>query len=103
MQEPELLTADAERVQRQMESVAVGHYRAFINASEAAHTIRHEIAAVDQHLGTMVSFPSFTLATCCCRCSPPGLVDRLCTIRHEIVAVHKHLGIIRSSCSICSL
>jgi len=60
-QEPELLTADAERVQRQMESVAVGHYRAFINASEAAHTIRHEIAAVDQHLGTMVRPALFCL------------------------------------------
>ncbi|CAI5996345.1 unnamed protein product [Closterium sp. NIES-65] len=53
--EPELLRADAERVQRQMQEVAVAHYRAFITAADAIRSIHREINSVDQHLGSLVS------------------------------------------------
>ncbi|CAI5521432.1 unnamed protein product [Closterium sp. Naga37s-1] len=52
--EPELLRADAERVQRQMQEVAVAHYRAFITAADAIRSIHREINSVDQHLGSLV-------------------------------------------------
>ncbi|GJP86774.1 hypothetical protein CLOP_g16756 [Closterium sp. NIES-67] len=53
--EPELLRSDAERVQRQMQEVAVAHYRAFITAADAIGSIHREIASIDQHLGSLVS------------------------------------------------
>lgn len=55
LQEPELLRVDGERIRRQMQEVAVGHYRAFITAADAVQNITHEITAVDEHLKTLVS------------------------------------------------
>jgi hypothetical protein len=52
--EPELLRVDADRIQRQMQEVAVGHYRAFIAAADAVQHISHEITSVDQHLKSLV-------------------------------------------------
>ena len=54
LQEPELLRVDAERIRRQMQEVAVGHYRAFISAADAVQNITHEITSVDEHLTTLV-------------------------------------------------
>ncbi len=54
IQEPELLRVDADRIQRQMQEVAVGHYRAFIAAADAVQHISHEITSVDQHLKSLV-------------------------------------------------
>ena len=34
IQEPELLKADGERIERQLQEVAVRHYRAFITTAE---------------------------------------------------------------------
>ncbi|CAK9869568.1 unnamed protein product [Sphagnum jensenii] len=53
--EPELLRVDADRIQRQMQEVAVGHYRAFIAAADAVQHISHEITSVDQHLKSLVA------------------------------------------------
>lgn len=53
-QEPELLKADGDRVKRQMQEVAVSHYRAFITAAQAVQLIRSEISAIDHHLGSLV-------------------------------------------------
>eukprot|EP00850_Spirogloea_muscicola_P002714 SM000010S04352 [mRNA] locus=s10:1079419:1087306:+ [translate_table: standard] len=52
--EPELLRTEAERIQRQMQEVAIGHYRAFIAAAEAVQSIRKEIAKVDLHLESLI-------------------------------------------------
>lgn len=54
-QEPELLRVDGERIRRQMQEVAVGHYRAFITAADAVQNITHEITAVDEHLKTLIA------------------------------------------------
>lgn len=54
-QEPELLKADGDRVKRQMQEVAVSHYRAFITAAQAVQSIRAELSAIDNHLGSLVS------------------------------------------------
>ena len=54
MQEPELLRVDAERIRRQMQEVAVGHYRAFISAADAVQHITQEITSVDKHLEALV-------------------------------------------------
>lgn len=54
-QEPELLRVDGDRIRRQMQEVAVGHYRAFITAADAVQNITHEITSVDGHLKTLVS------------------------------------------------
>lgn len=56
LQEPELLRVDAERIQRQMQEVAVGNYRAFIAAADALLAIREEVSSIDKHLGSLVSF-----------------------------------------------
>ncbi|KAM1186247.1 hypothetical protein ACFXTH_015391 [Malus domestica] len=40
--EPELLRVDAERIQRQMQEMAVANYRAFIAASDVLVAIRNE-------------------------------------------------------------
>uniref|UniRef100_A0A7I3ZXT4 Conserved oligomeric Golgi complex subunit 8 n=1 Tax=Physcomitrium patens TaxID=3218 RepID=A0A7I3ZXT4_PHYPA len=53
--EPELLRVDGERIRRQMQEVAVGHYRAFIAAADAVQNITHEITAVDEHLKTLIA------------------------------------------------
>lgn len=52
--EPELLRVDAERIQRQMQEVAVGNYRAFIAAADALLAIREEVTSIDKHLDTLV-------------------------------------------------
>lgn len=52
--EPELLRSDAERVRRQMQEVAVGHYRAFITAAEAVQSVHSELGTVDHHLESLV-------------------------------------------------
>lgn len=49
------MRVDGERIRRQMQEVAVGHYRAFISAADAVQNITHEITAVDEHLKTLVS------------------------------------------------
>lgn len=54
MQEPELLRVDAERIRRQMQEVAVGHYRAFISAADAVQHVTQEITSVDKHLESLV-------------------------------------------------
>ncbi|KAG9442720.1 hypothetical protein H6P81_018574 [Aristolochia fimbriata] len=53
--EPELLRVDAERIQRQMQEVAVGNYRAFIAAADALLSIREEVTAIDKHLESLVA------------------------------------------------
>ncbi|XP_068658449.1 conserved oligomeric Golgi complex subunit 8 [Aristolochia californica] len=53
--EPELLRVDAERIQRQMQEVAVGNYRAFIAAADALLSIREEVTAIDKHLESLVT------------------------------------------------
>ncbi|PRQ27993.1 putative oligomeric Golgi complex subunit 8, cullin repeat-like-containing [Rosa chinensis] len=52
--EPELLRVDAERIQRQMQEVAVGNYRAFIAASDALLVIRDEVSSIDKHLESLI-------------------------------------------------
>ncbi|KAK0572124.1 hypothetical protein LWI29_026480 [Acer saccharum] len=53
--EPELLRVDAERIQRQMQEVAVGNYRAFISAADALLAIRQEVSSIDKHLESLVT------------------------------------------------
>lgn len=53
--EPELLRVDAERIQRQMQEVAVGNYRAFIAAADALLAIREEVTSIDKHLDTLIA------------------------------------------------
>lgn len=53
--EPELLRVDAERIQRQMQEVAVGNYRAFIAAADALLAIREEVSSIDKHLDSMIT------------------------------------------------
>ncbi|KAK2980126.1 hypothetical protein RJ640_019549 [Escallonia rubra] len=52
--EPELLRIDAERIQRQMQEVAVGNYRAFISAADALLAIRQEVSSIDKHLESLI-------------------------------------------------
>ena len=54
LQEPELLRVDVERIQRQMQEVAVGNYRAFISAADALLAIREEVSSIDRHLESLV-------------------------------------------------
>ena len=49
------MRVDGERIRRQMQEVAVGHYRAFISTADAVQNITHEITSVDEHLKTLVS------------------------------------------------
>ncbi|KAH7523837.1 conserved oligomeric Golgi complex subunit 8 [Ziziphus jujuba] len=53
--EPELLRVDAERIQRQMQEVAVGNYRAFIAAADALLAIRDEVSSIDNHLESLIA------------------------------------------------
>ena len=56
LKEPELLRVDAERIQRQMQEVAVGNYRAFITAADALLAIRQEVSSIDKHLESLVYY-----------------------------------------------
>ncbi|KAE8698422.1 Oligomeric Golgi complex component-related [Hibiscus syriacus] len=59
--EPELLRVDAERIQRQMQEVAVGNYRAFISAADALVAIKEEVSSIDMHLESLITvIPSLT-------------------------------------------
>ncbi|KAK6273839.1 hypothetical protein POUND7_010922 [Theobroma cacao] len=59
--EPELLRVDAERIQRQMQEVAVGNYRAFIAASDALVAIKEEVTSIDKHLESLITeIPNLT-------------------------------------------
>ncbi|KAK8568599.1 hypothetical protein V6N13_106503 [Hibiscus sabdariffa] len=59
--EPELLRVDAERIQRQMQEVAVGNYRAFISAADALVAIKEEVSSIDKHLESLITeIPSLT-------------------------------------------
>ncbi|GLJ36703.1 hypothetical protein SUGI_0738640 [Cryptomeria japonica] len=53
--EPELLRVDAERLKRQMQEVAVGHYRAFITAADALQSVGEEVSSIDKHLQSLIS------------------------------------------------
>ncbi|KAI8562539.1 hypothetical protein RHMOL_Rhmol03G0043600 [Rhododendron molle] len=53
--EPELLRVDGERIQRQMQEVAVANYRAFISAADALGAIREEVSSIDKHLESMIA------------------------------------------------
>ncbi|GKV00107.1 hypothetical protein SLEP1_g12854 [Rubroshorea leprosula] len=53
--EPELLRVDAERIQRQMQEVAVGNYRAFIAAADALVAIKEEVSSIDKHLESLIT------------------------------------------------
>jgi len=53
--EPELLRVDGERIQRQMQEVAVANYRAFISAADALVSIREEVSSIDKHLESMIA------------------------------------------------
>ncbi|CAK7352894.1 unnamed protein product [Dovyalis caffra] len=53
--EPELLRVDAERIQRQMQEVAVGNYRAFIAAADALLAITEEVSSIDNHLESLIT------------------------------------------------
>ncbi|KAK4757865.1 hypothetical protein SAY87_019166 [Trapa incisa] len=60
--EPELLRVDAERIQKQMQDVAVGNYRAFIAAADALLAIREEVSSIDKHLESLIGeIPKLTL------------------------------------------
>ncbi|KAH0931402.1 hypothetical protein HID58_008519, partial [Brassica napus] len=52
--EPELLRVDAERIQRQMQEVAVWNYRAFITAADALLAIRQQVSFIDKHLESLI-------------------------------------------------
>lgn len=52
--EPELLRVDAERIQKQMQEVAVSNYRAFISAADALLAVRQEVSSIDKHLSSMI-------------------------------------------------
>ena len=52
--EPELLRVDAERIQRQMQEVAVVNYRAFISAADSLLAIRQQVSSIDNHLESLV-------------------------------------------------
>ncbi|GAV56957.1 Dor1 domain-containing protein [Cephalotus follicularis] len=52
--EPELLRVDADRIQRQMQEVAVGNYRAFIAAADALLAIREQVTSIDNHLDSLI-------------------------------------------------
>ncbi|KAJ8899630.1 hypothetical protein K2173_018604 [Erythroxylum novogranatense] len=59
--EPELLRVDAERIQRQMQEVAVGNYRAFISAADALLAIRDQVSSIHNHLDSLISdIPALT-------------------------------------------
>ncbi|WOK91333.1 hypothetical protein Cni_G00024 [Canna indica] len=59
--EPELLRVDAERIQRQMQEVAVGNYRAFIAAADAVSFIKEELSGFDKHLDSLITeIPNLT-------------------------------------------
>lgn len=46
-----------------MESLAVDHYRSFVESSRAVHAINSHVSVMDRHLDTLVSqLPSFTEA-----------------------------------------
>ncbi|KAL9265776.1 Conserved oligomeric Golgi complex subunit 8-like protein [Drosera capensis] len=53
--EPELLRVDAERIQKQMQEVAVSNYRAFISGAEALRQVREEVSAIDRHLESLIT------------------------------------------------
>ncbi|GLT85571.1 hypothetical protein SLE2022_037580 [Rubroshorea leprosula] len=53
--EPELLRVDAERIQRQMQEVAVGNYRAFIAAADSLVAIKDEVSSIDKHLESLIT------------------------------------------------
>ncbi|WCJ30266.1 Conserved oligomeric Golgi complex subunit 8 [Euphorbia peplus] len=53
--EPELLRVDAERIQRQMQEVAVANYRSFIAASDALLAITDQVESIDNHLQSLVN------------------------------------------------
>ncbi|KAM7256974.1 hypothetical protein ACFE04_012715 [Oxalis oulophora] len=53
--EPELLRVDAERIQRQMQEVAVGNYRAFIAAADALLAIQGQVTSIDNHLDSLIN------------------------------------------------
>ncbi|GMH12375.1 hypothetical protein Nepgr_014216 [Nepenthes gracilis] len=53
--EPELLRVDAERIQRQMQEVAVANYRAFTSAADALLSIREEVFSIDNHLESLIA------------------------------------------------
>ncbi|KAI4376998.1 hypothetical protein MLD38_014697 [Melastoma candidum] len=52
--EPELLRVDAERIQKQMQEVAVANYRAFISAADALVAIREEVSSINKHLESLI-------------------------------------------------
>ena len=63
-QEPELLKAEADRVRRQKQDVAVSQYRAFIAAAECTSAVRSEVAAARSSLASLLeALP--TLSTGC--------------------------------------
>jgi hypothetical protein len=55
-QEPDLLRVDAERIRRQMQEVAVGHYKGFITAADAVQTVSQEIGSINHHLEDLVGY-----------------------------------------------
>eukprot|EP00899_Mesostigma_viride_P002428 jgi/Mesvir1/12186/Mv00424-RA.1 len=54
--EPELLRADGERIQGQMQEVAVAHYRAFITSAECVHVVREEMTRIGSRLDHLVEY-----------------------------------------------
>lgn len=56
---------DGERIQRQMQEVAVANYRAFIAAADALVTVRDEVSSIDKHLESMVIFPLYSFELRC--------------------------------------
>ena len=53
-QEPELLQAEADRVRRLKQDVAVSQYRAFLAAAQCTAVVRAEVATVRDALGGLV-------------------------------------------------
>mmetsp|Transcript_23886 Transcript_23886/g.28889 ORF Transcript_23886/g.28889 Transcript_23886/m.28889 type:complete len:566 (+) Transcript_23886:343-2040(+) len=53
-QEPEILRTDVARINRQLQEVAVGEYRAFITASECIQSVHGEVEQISSHLHTLL-------------------------------------------------
>lgn len=59
--EPRHLTDEQTRVQRDMETLAVDHYRSFVESSRAVHAIHTHVTTMDSKVDTLVTqLPMFT-------------------------------------------
>ena len=62
--EPELLREDRDRIQRQMQTVAVGQYTAFIETASCMRKVREEVSQVQGYLGELERVAPGLAAAC---------------------------------------